>query len=252
MTALSVNLNKVALLRNARDGGLPDVSVAAQVCIDAGAHGITLHPRPDMRHVRPADVTDIHMVLSNQPDIEYNIEGNPFEGPVGAYPGFMQLVREVRPTQVTLVPDTVGQLTSDHGWDIAADSARLQPLIEELTTLGSRVSLFMDPAPEAMSAVADLGAQRVELYTEGYARAHARGDAAGVLAQYREAAIAAQTAGLGVNAGHDLNEMNLKMFLNQVPSVLEVSIGHAIISESLYDGLSATVLRYLACIPSKG
>ena len=252
MTALSVNLNKVALLRNARDGGLPDVSVAAQVCIDAGAHGITLHPRPDMRHVRPVDVADIHALLLRQPEIEYNIEGNPFEGPVGAYPGFMELVRQARPTQVTLVPDTVGQLTSDHGWDIAPNSARLKPLIDELNALGSRVSLFMDPAPEAMAAVADLGAQRVELYTEGYAEAYARGDAAKELAQYREAAVAAQVAGLGVNAGHDLSELNLNTFLQYVPDVLEVSIGHAIVSEALYNGLSGTVSRYLACIPPQG
>ncbi len=250
MTALSVNLNKVALLRNARDGGLPKVPAAARVCIAAGAHGITLHPRPDMRHVRPSDVTDIHELLLTQPNIEYNIEGNPFEGPVGAYPGFMELVRKVRPTQCTLVPDTVGQLTSDHGWDVPANAARLKPIVDELTGLGLRVSLFMDPDPDAMAAVADLGAQRVELYTEGYARAHARGEASEALAQYREAAVAAHAAGLGVNAGHDLNELNLRDFLSNVPSVLEVSIGHAIVSEALYNGLASTVTRYLGCIPA--
>lgn len=245
MTVLSVNVNKVALLRNARGGQRPDVVAAARLCIDNGAGGITVHPRPDCRHVRPDDVR----ALAGSIDVELNVEGNPFAGSGPGYPGFMELLREVRPAQATLVPDNTAQLTSDHGWDLAADGERLAPVVSELRSLGCRVSLFMDPDPDGMAAAAAVGADRIELYTESYAVAHARGDAGDQIARYRRAAAAAQAAGLGVNAGHDLDQRNLADFLRGVPGVLEVSIGHALICDALELGLAATVRRYLACLP---
>ncbi|MBL8334821.1 MAG: pyridoxine 5'-phosphate synthase, partial [Rubrivivax sp.] len=219
-TALSVNVNKVALLRNTRHLGIPSVVRAATLALQAGADGITVHPRPDERHVRAHDVHELAALMKDWPQAEYNIEGNPFHN-------LMPFVRAVRPHQVTFVPDGEGQFTSDHGWDLAADSARLRPLIDEAHALGVRVSLFMDPLPEAMPLARAVGADRVELYTEPYAAAHGQAGQAGQLARFAAAARAAQAAGLGVNAGHDLNRDNLADFLRAVPGVLEVSIGHA-------------------------
>ncbi len=240
-TALSVNVNKVALLRNTRHLGIPSVVGAAQLCLQAGAHGITVHPRPDERHVRAGDVHDIAALLRDWPQAEYNIEGNPFHNLMG-------FIRAVRPQQATFVPDSEGQFTSDHGWDIAADGARLRPLIDECHALGVRVSLFMDPVPEAMAAARALGADRVELYTEPYAAAHASPAQAQQIERFAAAARAAQAAGLGVNAGHDLNQANLADFLRGVPGVLEVSIGHALVADALAVGLPETVRGYLRCI----
>jgi pyridoxine 5-phosphate synthase len=241
MTSLSANLNKVALLRNTRAVGVPDVVHAARIALGAGANGITVHPRPDGRHVRADDVRDLARVVREHPGAEFNIEGNPFHG-------LLEFVREVRPSQCTLVPDETGAFTSDHGWDLPQDSARLEPVMAELSTLGVRVSLFMDPVPAAMTAAADLGAHRVELYTEPYARAFGGGDQGAVLGRYAESARAAQRAGLGVNAGHDLNLVNLAPFLAAVPKVLEVSIGHALIADALEFGLAEAVRRYLDAI----
>ena len=241
MTRLSVNLNKVALLRNSRALGIPSVTRAATIALDAGAHGITVHPRPDERHIRPDDVYELAALLKNHPEIEFNVEGNPFENA-------LDIVREVRPHQFTLVPDDPGAYTSDHGWDIRREASRLRPLIAEVKSLGVRVSLFMDAAPEAMRDAAEIGADRVELYTEPYAKAYGSPAQAGQISQFAAAARAAQAAGLGVNAGHDLNQQNLPVFLAQVPGVLEVSIGHALIADALERGLEQTVRDYLAAI----
>ena len=237
MTKLSVNLNKVALLRNSRAIGIPSVLHAAELCIGAGAHGITVHPRPDERHIRRSDVRDLAAMLRGHPAVEYNIEGNPF-------PEFMALVAEVRPHQVTLVPDAPGAVTSDHGWRLTESVERLAPLIAELKRGGARVSLFMDITSDEWTVAKELGADRVELYTEPYAAAYARGDASAVLAQCIAASEAAHSVGLGVNAGHDLNLQNLPSF-RRVPNVLEVSIGHALIADALEFGLPATVRAYL-------
>ena len=241
MTRLSVNLNKIALLRNSRALGIPSVTRAAAIALDAGAHGITVHPRPDARHIRIADVRELAAMLKNRRGVEFNIEGNPFEG-------LLDIAREVLPQQCTLVPDEPGAVTSDHGWDVARDGKRLQPLIAELKALGIRVSLFMDALPAAMSAVRDLNADRVELYTEPYANAFGGANEQTELARYAGAARAAQEAGLGVNAGHDLNQQNLPRFLSAVPNVLEVSIGHALVANAIEAGLAATVRGYLAAI----
>ena len=234
MTKLSVNLNRVALLRNSRPLTFPSVTRAAQVCIDAGAHGITVHPRPDERHIRRTDVYELKEVILG---VEYNIEGNPF-------PDFMDMVRDVVPDQCTLVPDEPDQSTSDHGWDLRRDGERLVPIIAELKGLGIRVSLFMDPVPEDMVLAKDLGADRVELYTESYASAFDKGDVGPVFRQYADSARAAQDAGLGVNAGHDLNLDNLGEFVT-IPGILEVSIGHALIADTVFMGLENTVKAYL-------
>jgi pyridoxine 5-phosphate synthase len=240
-TALSVNLNLVAMMRNRRALGIPSVTRAATQVLEAGAAGITVHPRPDARHIRADDVGDLAALLKDWPAAEYNIEGNPFHN-------LMDFVREWRPAQCTFVPDDEGQSTSDHGWDLARDGARLAPLIEEARTLGVRVSLFMDADPQAMAAARALGADRVELYTEPYAAAHGSPKQSQQLAQFAAAARAAQVAGLGVNAGHDLNRANLADFLSAVPGVLEVSIGHAFISDALELGYAETVRAYLRCI----
>ena len=245
MTRLSVNLNKIALLRNARTLGIPSVTRAATIALDAGAHGITVHPRPDARHIRIEDVRELAALLRSRPAAEFNIEGNPFEGLVA-------IAREVMPQQCTLVPDEPGAVTSDHGWDIDRDGARLRPLVAELKAAGIRVSLFMDPAPGAMAAVRELGADRIELYTEPYARAFGSAGEREEVEKYAAAARAAQQAGLGINAGHDLNQQNLPRFLSGVPGVLEVSIGHALVADALEAGLAATVRGYLAAIARAG
>lgn len=240
-TALSVNVNKVAQLRNTRHLGIPSVVHAATLCLQAGCDGITVHPRPDERHIRAHDVHDIAALLRDWPQAEYNIEGNPFHNLMG-------FIRAVKPNQATFVPDSEGQFTSDHGWDIAADGERLRPLIAECHALGVRVSLFMDAEPGAMPAARAVGADRIELYTEPYAAAWG-GQGQGVqLARFAAAAAAAQAAGLGVNAGHDLNRDNLADFLRAVPGVQEVSIGHALVADALEFGLADTVRRYRACI----
>jgi pyridoxine 5-phosphate synthase len=241
LTALSINVNKVAQLRNTRHLGIPSVVKAASLCLEAGADGITVHPRPDERHIRAHDVHDIAALLRGWPQAEYNLEGNPFHN-------LMPFVSEVRPQQCTFVPDAAGQFTSDHGWDLAADGDRLRPLIAQAHALGVRVSLFMDPLPEAMALARDCGADRVELYTEPYAAAHGRPAQAAQLARFAAAAAAAQAQGLGVNAGHDLNRDNLADFLRAIPGVLEVSIGHALIADALEFGLPETVRAYQRCI----
>ncbi len=241
-TALSVNLNKVALVRNTRHLGIPSVTRAATLCLEAGAAGITVHPRPDERHIRAGDVHDLAALLKAWPDREFNIEGNPFHN-------LMDFVRDVRPHQVTFVPDSEGQFTSDHGWTFPQDAERLKPLIDEAKALGVRVSLFMDPIPEAMAAAKAVGADRVELYTETYASAYGTPKQAEVLAAFKATAEAALAAGLGINAGHDLNRDNLHTFLTTVPGVQEVSIGHALIADALEMGYTETVRAYNACMP---
>jgi len=240
--ALSVNVNKVALLRNTRHLGIPSVLRAAQACLLAGAQGITVHPRPDARHVRTNDVHELAELLSRDwPQAEYNIEGNPTQN-------LMDFVRQLRPHQVTFVPDSEDQFTSDHGWQFPADLERLAPLVAEAKALGVRVSLFMDPQPEAMAFVAELGADRVELYTETFASAFGTEREAEVLAGFTRTAEAALAVGLGVNAGHDLNRDNLTAFLRAVPGVQEVSIGHALIADALELGYTETVREYQRCI----
>ena len=243
MTKLSVNVNKIAVLRNSRGGAEPDVCVAAEACIAAGAHGITVHPRPDQRHIRPADVQAIAGMLGGR--VEFNIEGNAFAPPRGSYPGLIALARATRPAQCTLVPDGDAQLTSDHGFDLRADSARLAPLIAELKAAGCRVSLFVDVDASELGRAAEIGADRVEMYTGPFALAHARGDFTAALAACVDCAERARAAGLGVNAGHDLSQANLVELVRAIPWIDEVSIGHALISESLYAGLEATVKAYL-------
>lgn len=245
MTRLSVNINKVAVLRNSRGGDLPDPVIAARVAILAGCHGITVHPRPDQRHIRADDVPRIADVLG---DVEYNLEGNPFAPARGSYPGFIDLVRKVRPAQATLVPDGDRQVTSDHGFDLATDAQRLRPLIAELKSLGCRVSLFMDAGVEGIEDVAELGADCIELYTGPYAAAHAGGDANAKLGSCVRSAEQARACGLAVNAGHDLDQSNLADLIDAIPTLAEVSIGHALFSEALYDGLDVTVRRYLAIL----
>lgn len=241
MTRLSVNLNKIALLRNSRSLGIPSVTGAARAALAAGAHGITVHPRPDERHIRTQDVYELAQLLGSRRDIEFNIEGNPFHA-------VLELMREVRPQQCTLVPDDPGAFTSDHGWNLQRDAARLKPVIADLKALGIRVSVFMDPLPDMMGLARDIGADRVELYTEPYARAYGSPGEAQMLSNYAKAARAAIQAGLGVNAGHDLNRDNLPRFLSALPAVLEVSIGHALIADALESGLAQTVSDYLAAI----
>jgi pyridoxine 5-phosphate synthase len=252
MTNLSINLNKVALMRNARGGGRPDVQALGRICVEAGAAGLTLHPRPDGRHALASDVAALATWLPDA-SAELNVEGNPFAPPgtTGGYasPGFLEIVRQARPTQATLVPDAAGQLTSDHGWDFDRDGGRLADVVGELQALGCRVSLFVDPDPGSMAAAARTGADRVELYTGPYAEDAARGET-GLLDRYAETAEAARTAGLGLNAGHDLDLDNLGPFLRAVPGVDEVSIGQALVADALEWGLAATVEAYLAVIES--
>lgn len=240
-TSLSVNLNKVALVRNTRHLGIPSVTRAATLCLQAGAHGITVHPRPDERHIRAHDVADLAQLMQAWPAREFNIEGNPLQN-------LMDFVRQFKPHQCTFVPDSEGQFTSDHGWNPAQDSEKLRPLIAEAKALGVRVSLFMDAEPAHMAWAKAVGADRVELYTEPFAAAWGQPDQANQLARFAKASQAALDAGLGVNAGHDLNRDNLTAFLKQVPGVQEVSIGHALIADALELGYSATVQDYLRCI----
>ena len=240
-TALSVNLNKVALVRNTRHLGIPSVIRAATLCLQAGAHGITVHPRPDERHIRGHDVADLSALMKVWPDREFNIEGNPLQNLMG-------IVRQFKPQQCTFVPDSEGQFTSDHGWNPNTDTAKLRPLIAEAKALGVRVSLFMDAEPASMAWAKSVGADRVELYTEPFAAAWGDAGQQAQLDRFAKAAQAALDAGLGVNAGHDLNRDNLTAFIQRVPGVQEVSIGHALIADALELGYSATIAAYLRCI----
>lgn len=243
MTVLSVNLNKIAVLRNSRGGDEPSVLRAGITCLDAGAHGLTVHPRPDARHIRHDDVLTLGQ-LCRERNVEFNVEGNPFAPPRPGYLGLLALCERMRPAQVTLVPDGDGQLTSDHGFNFARDGRQLAPLIAQFKALGARVSVFVDVGDTDVATAAALGADRVELYTGPYAEAFASGHPEAALAAAADTARRAQQAGLEVNAGHDLNQANLPSFLANVPQVQEVSIGHALIGEALYAGLVATVRAY--------
>jgi len=246
LTRLSVNINKIALLRNSRGHRIPDPVQVALDCERFGADGITVHPRPDGRHIRAGDVRQLKNCLNT----ELNIEGNPLD------PGFMELVLEVRPTQATLVPDAPAQLTSDHGWDFASQGALLQPRIQELVAAGIRVSLFVDPVPEHARLAGLTGAHAVELYTEAYARAmETRSanseEAPQILEPYLQTARAARELGLRVHAGHDLNLHNLPALSQAIPWLHEVSIGHALVADALYLGLENTVGLYRRCLTPK-
>ena len=243
-TALSVNVNLVAQIRNRRNLPFPSVVRAAEICLQAGAAGITVHPRPDERHIRPHDVADLAALMKAWPHRVYNIEGYPFQNLIG-------FVREFKPHQCTFVPDSEEQPTRDHGWDLRRDGGKLRLLIEEAKNLGVRVSLFMDAVPQDMALAKTLGADRVELYTEPFAAAWQTQDKALIAEQTRrfaQAALAATQAGLGINAGHDLNRDNLAAFIRDVPGVHEVSIGHALMSDALELGYAATVKAYLDCL----
>jgi len=256
VTALSVNVNKIALLRNSRGGARPDLLEACRIALRAGAAGITVHPRPDQRHIRADDVPAIAAMLRSEfPDAEFNVEGNPFApANAGGYPGFDALIEATRPDQVTLVPDDDAQLTSDHGWDLPRDTARVADCVARYKALGARVSLFMDPDANAIAAVPATGADRIELYTGPFAEAFERdgrriGDATRANYEaFAAGAEAALAAGLGVNAGHDLDLDNLVLF-RELPGLQEVSIGHALVSDALeVGGLYGTVSRYIAVL----
>jgi len=245
-TALSVNVNKIALLRNTRHLSIPDVVALSRLALQAGAQGITVHPRPDARHIRTQDVADLAALMAQWPEAEYNVEGNPLQN-------LMQILQDLAsqgraPQQATFVPDSEDQFTSDHGWRFPDDADRLRPLIAEAQSLGIRVSLFMDPIPELMAPARACGADRVELYTEAYASAYGTPGQAAVLTRYTAAAQAAMAVGLEINAGHDLNRDNLTTFLRAVPGVLEVSIGHALIADALALGIAGAVRDYQRCI----
>lgn len=233
MTKLSVNINKIATLRNARGGDIPNVVQVAKDVQDFGAHGVTVHPRPDERHITYKDVRDLRPVVHT----EFNIEGNP-------YPRFTDLVMEVLPEQVTLVPDAEDAITSNAGWDTVTHRDKLRELIAMYKQAGIRTSIFVDPVPEMIRGAAETGTDRIELYTEAYAKAYANGDKNGVM-PYRESAELAHELGLGVNAGHDLSLDNIRYFKEEVPHLKEVSIGHALISESIYLGLENVVNMYI-------
>ena len=246
-TQLSVNVNKVALLRNTRHLGIPSVTRAAALCLQAGADGITIHPRPDERHIRSSDVQELADLMQNWPQQEFNIEGNPTQN-------LMDFIRQTRPHQATFVPDSEDQFTSDHGWDLQDVSVRdrLRPLSEECHGLGVRVSLFMDADPALMPLAREVGADRIELYTEPYAAAWGTDQQQQQLQRFAAAAQAALDAGLGVNAGHDLNRDNLIDFARTVPGLQEVSIGHALIADALELGYASTVEAYLQCLRAAG
>ena len=245
-TQLSVNLNKIALIRNSRETTIPDVQLAARTCIKYGAQGITVHPRPDQRHIRVTDVLELNKLLKRSyPTVEFNIEGNPFAPEnTSGYPGFIALVEETLPQQCTLVPDDPSQLTSDHGWDLTTSSKMLEPIVRKLQSLNIRVSLFMDPIDHQIKAAADLGVERIEFYTGPFADTFGTPEQETVLSNFIQCGNLATTLGLEINAGHDLNLDNLDTFCSSVKNVSEVSIGHALITDALWLGLPETVTRY--------
>jgi pyridoxine 5-phosphate synthase len=243
MTALSVNLNKIALIRNSREGNYPSILEHAQLCIDHGAEGITVHPRPDQRHIRPGDVRQLAALVNPIPQVEFNIEGNPFAPALADYPGFIELVEETQPDQCTLVPDGDDQLTSDHGFDLTQSGDALVPIIQRLKSQGMRVSLFMDPDLAQIELAAKIGADRIELYTGPFAAAWGTDALEGIFQQHLAAAQLATSLGMGVNAGHDLNLDNLAKFAS-IPALLEVSIGHAFTVDSLAIGMAGAVRAY--------
>ena len=236
MTKLSVNINKVATLRNSRGGNNPDVERVAQDCQLFGAEGITVHPRPDERHIRYQDVRDIKPLITT----ELNIEGNPIEK-------YIELVLEVKPTQVTLVPDSDDQLTSNHGWDTVANRTFLADVVGRFREAGIRTSVFVDPSPEMVKGAKECGADRVELYTEPYASGYERCREEAIK-PFVDAAVAARELGLGLNAGHDLSLQNLAYYHKMIPWTDEVSIGHALICDAMYIGLKNAIEKYLACL----
>jgi len=243
MIRLSVNVNKVALLRNSRGGDMPNLLTAARTCLDAGCHGITVHPRPDARHITYKDVRELDAMLRAEYKTEFNIEGYPS-------PDFLDLVCAVRPAQATLVPDPPDAITSDHGWDFLAERRFLHEVSHRLHDSGIRVSLFAEADPATIDGAAECHADRVELYTGPYAQAFGSPDFERVLAQHRESARIAKSAGLAVNAGHDLNTKNLPAYVRSVCGLQEVSIGHALFCDAIYLGLKRTVARYLKALGS--
>lgn len=261
MTALSINLNKIALIRNSRDTEYPSVVEHARRCIEAGADGITVHPRPDQRHIRADDCYALaEMLAAEYPQVEFNIEGNPFAAPMASdrpgvsdYPGFMAIVERCRPAQCTLVPDSNAQLTSDHGFELKQSGEGLRPIIADLKQWQCRVSLFMDPIEEQIALAKAVGADRIELYTGPYAEAWKQRDenpeaAEASLASFVAAGHWAEAQGLGLNAGHDLNLHNLSRFAEAVPELLEVSIGHAFTVDAIELGIDRCIQRYQACL----
>jgi pyridoxine 5-phosphate synthase len=242
--ALSINLNKIALIRNSRPGNNPDLIAYAKQCIELGCQGITVHPRPDQRHIRASDIAPLAELCRLNNQIEFNIEGNPLEGALEDYPGFIPLVESARPDQCTLVPDASGQPTSDHGFDLQKTGSLLEPIIQNLKNQGIRVSLFMDPDLEQIRLAKQVGADRIELYTGPYAEAFSKGQHQEVLAQHVAAGALANEIGLGVNAGHDLNLDNLAEY-RSVPYLTEVSIGHAFTLDSLQMGIKPSMAAYL-------
>lgn len=247
MTALSINLNKIALIRNSREGNYPNILDFANTCIDCGVDGITVHPRPDQRHIRPSDVRQLAQLVAPLNEVEFNIEGNPFAEPYGDYPGLIALIEETLPEQCTLVPDSDSQLTSDHGFDLKTQGEQLVPIIHKLKSMGVRVSLFMDPDLEQIKLASEIGADRIELYTGPFAAAWGTDKLEEIFTLHLKAAELASSVGLGVNAGHDLNLENLEKFAS-IPYLLEVSIGHAFTVDSLRMGMVPTLRAYQALL----
>lgn len=247
MTALSINLNKIALIRNSRVGNFPNILDFAETCIDCGVDGITVHPRPDQRHIRPNDVRQLAQLVAPLKEVEFNIEGNPLADPLGEYPGLLSLVEETLPEQCTLVPDSDSQLTSDHGFDLESQGDRLKPIIAQIKSMGVRVSLFMEPDLEQIKLASKVGADRIELYTGPYAAAWGTEALEAIFEQHFNAAELASSLGLGVNAGHDLNLINLDHYAS-IPDLLEVSIGHAFTVDSLKMGMVPALRAYQALL----
>lgn len=243
MTALSINLNKIALIRNSREGNYPSIIDFANTCIDCGVDGITVHPRPDQRHIRPNDVRQLAELVAPLDEVEFNIEGNPFAEAYGEYPGLIALVKETLPEQCTLVPDSDSQLTSDHGFDLKTQGEQLIPIIDKIKSMDVRVSLFMDPDLEQIKLAEKIGADRIELYTGPFAAAWGSDKLEEIFQQHLKAAELATSLGLGVNAGHDLNLDNLAKF-SSIPDLLEVSIGHAFTVDSLNMGMIPALRAY--------
>jgi len=245
--ALSVNLNKIALIRNSREGNYPDVTQFGRTCLKLGAAGLTVHPRPDQRHIKPHDVISLGGLRNQYPNTEFNIEGNPFAAAQGDYPGLLALVEQTRPEQCTLVPDSNQQKTSDHGFNLTLDGDRLAPIIAKLKALNTRVSLFMDPDIDQIERAKQIGADRIELYTGPFAWQYQQDKQQGEIAftEHIKAAQAAEQLGLGINAGHDLNLDNMTLY-KTLPSLQEVSIGHALTVDALEMGYENAVKAYLA------